>query len=295
VVARLALVGALALAGCTTTSGDVLVSLNAADGAVGGQDARVNDGGAGKFDASAACAAPPDCPPIAFPGTLSVCGRVIDLATSQPIPGDGVISVSFFNFIDFGGGPSLGGADVDECGRFVAENVIGVLPGFVVMSADDDDLSGGDYVRVVSVIDSQVGQVVRANAYALRATREQTWSTTAGVPSNFDDVGALLPIFVDFNQGPTGYLQGAPVAGVTITQDGSPVTGNDYYFPGGGAVERDTVDPALTTTGADGSGLFVNALVTFEYSGEKAGCTFPTVDGLLFGAIQVQELVGTCN
>ncbi len=281
-------------AGCTETRGDVLVSLNDQDGAAGSADARVNDGGGGLIDASAACAAPPSCPPIAIPGTLSVCGRVIDLATSQPIPGDGVIQVSFFNFIDFGAGPSLSNVEPDECGRFVAENIFGVLPGFVVMSADDDDIVDGPYVRVVSVLDSNLGQVVRANAYALLATREQTWSTSAGLPGSFEDVGALLPIFVDVNQPPVAHLQGAPVSGVTIIENGTPTPANDYYFAAAGGL-RETVNPANTTTGADGSGLFLNALVTDEYSGDKAGCTFPNVDGLLFGAIQVQELAGTCN
>lgn len=292
-VRRLCWLALLVSLGCSGTRGDVLVSLGGVDG--GGGDGGANaDGGVGP-DAALDCAAPPDCPSVALPGTLSVCGRVIDLATSQAIANDGTLTVSFFNFVDFGGGPLLASAEPDACGRFVAENVFGVLPGFVVMSADDGDLAGGPYVRVVSVIDSNLGQVVRTNAYALHASREQTWSQTSGFGSNFSDIGALVPIFVDVNQAPVGYLQGAPVAGVTITEDGSPVPGNDYYFAAGGGVDRATVDPALNQTGPDGAGILVNALVTNSYTGEKTGCSFATVDGLLFGAIQVQELLGTCN
>jgi len=292
-IARAALLVSLFVgAGCVDTEGEVLSTLGG-DGGAGTDGGAAADGGP---DAAVdPCAAELPCP-TPVPGSVTVCGRVLDVETSDAIPGGGNVNVEFFNVVDFEISPSLADTEADECGRYVVENIFGALPPFIVASTDDDVLLGGEYVRVISFVPSTIGSAVRSNVYAMRSATDDAWATASGLGNTFSDIGSSIFIFIDATAPPVMPFQGAPVSGVTITEEGASAPSRDYYFSDGDQLSRAALAPAQSQTGVDGSGIITGPFPTNEYSGAHGSCTFPDIRGAaISGIVQVQEMLGSCN
>lgn len=282
----------LGLIACNDTSGEVLTTLDG-DGGVPGPDADLTNPDADP-DANPECRVDPPCPTPSILG-VSVCGRVVDVETSEVIKAPTDVAVQFFNLIDFGSGPFLAEVIPDECGWFEAEDIGGLIPGVLVMSTDDQG-SSSNYSRVVSVLSSSFGQPLIANAPVLREAVDQAWGDAAGLGGqSFSDVGALLLMFFDGTEPEVFPYRGTPVTGVTLTEEGTPQPSDDYYFSDTNPLLRVTVDPGLATTGADGAGLLVGTLPINDYSGAKLDCTFGATNGVIPGIVQAQEIYGSCN
>ena len=285
----------VALVGCEGTEGDVLSSLTGDGGVPGEIDAAGGDGDGGML----ACDQTPACPPPSA-GEVTVCGSIVDLADSSIIEGDSV-TVRVFDLLELTTNPTnpdpLVAVAPDECGRFEAGEISSFFPGLIVITTDDDDQLGGEYRRrVASLVDADPGQVVLRNAYALRSDTDSQWATAAGLASgSFADQGTLLPIFIDVTKPPVAPFQGAPVSGVAIDQGGLG-GGEDYYFTDSNPLTRTTPSEAAPTTGPNGTGLWTGGLPGSNYDGDKAGCTFESVNGIGLPAfLQAQEMLGTCK
>ncbi len=278
----LALVGWLGSA-CVISEGDVLTSVGSDGGA---------DGPTGDADP---CAAPGPCP-VPAAGDVTICGRVIDVETSQPVTG-GEPDVRVFDLDELrldANPEELALVTPDECGWFTT-TIHAVLGNTVIHTGEL--FGGGDYARATSLIDAPAGQRVQANAYVLRDQTDQTWSEQAGLSSlTVADRGAVLPIYVDLDAAAVGPFQGGPVSGVTATVDGNPSPSDDYYFSDTDPLSRGQVAPALTATGIDGAALLLSPTGTLDVGGQKSGCTFePVLAASILTMVQVQEVQGHCN
>jgi hypothetical protein len=164
---------------------------------------------------------------------------------------------------------------VDGCGRFSIADIQPPGSGIVAVVADDaDPAPENDLHALAATFQSLVPNV---SVYGIKAltTRKETvaqWTQSAGSPfgaSSFADVGVILLYFT---------AGGVSQAGVTVLQNGSIVPANDYYFSDASPLERLNVDSAQSSTGLNGSALFVNGPITI-YSGtgaEPMGCTWPS-------------------
>jgi len=280
------------MSGCVDREGEVLSSVGGDGGARAdaplGDAGIATDGDVAPCEEEVACAAEP------LPGAVTVCGRLLDVETSAYV-GDPAVEIRFINPIasDL---TVLATTHPDACGRFVVDNVLGLLPGYVIVTTDDDNLLGGDYVRVASMIPVALGNSVRTNVFAMRADTDVAWSAAAGLGDRtFSERGAVVAIFLDARKAPVSPFQGAPIEGVAITEDGAVDAARDHYFADTQPSSRATLAPARALTGANGSAIMTGPLPTHEYSGTHAACVFGEVRGAIPGLVQVQEMFGTCH
>jgi hypothetical protein len=276
----------LLLMGCVDTHGDVLTTQ-------AGGDAATADAGAvpGDLGTPASCPAEGQCPAPSG-GGVSVCGYVIDLENSRPVPSSAGLDVGIFDLADVVDGTALTHVEPDRCGWFSAQ-VNGVVAGYVAVSTGNRML-GGPFGRVVSLLAASPGDTIRSNVFALRSASDEVWSADARVPVRFGLRGAVLAIFVDDGAPPQPPFSGAPVAGVIVTQNDVPQAGA-YYFGDETPLGRTRIAPERTVTGPNGSALSPGTVSGVSYGGAKAGCQFMTVTGLLPAVLQVQEIHGNCN
>lgn len=300
-----ALIGALA-AGCTGTEGDVLTSLHGdgsvsvPDGSALAIDAASGDARAQSADGGGMCAMDGPCPTPPL-GQITLCGRVLDLADTSPLGGAAgqageSVRVRVFDPIALTAGQSpLLEVQADSCGWYVATGAAGFLT-LVVLLTDDDDEIGGDFQRVGSLISVSPGQVVRANAFALRTVTDNAWSASAGISGTFAGNGSVIPIYVDLNQPAQAPFQGAPVAGVVMTEAGGDPGNDDFYFTDTQPLVRSTIPSSATSTGANGTAILDDSSLPTPIGGTKSGCTFDDVNTITVNnMVLVQELNGTCN
>ncbi len=264
--------------------------------------------------ASRDCSSPPVCPE-ATPGNVTVCGQLVDVETGDPIQLDGTsagecdpdnpaasgpcaMELNFYDALAFANNPqgavplAYESFSLDECGRFVAENVDGnVTLGFMGAGVDDHPDSGNsDYVLAGVAFGTASGQkIADVKLYAVRTSTDQGWTTSAGDPfggMTFSEYGAYLAIFQHGED---------RVTGVQITTDDSPRPNDSYYFSDIDPTTISTVDEALTETGVNGAGLLVNNEVLSDFSGtggEVMNCAWPTdlaaaIPGLIFAQTRV--------
>jgi hypothetical protein len=164
---------------------------------------------------------------------------------------------------------------VDGCGRFRLVDLQPPAGGFVAIATDDADAAPENNIHATTATFHPLGANVKLDDLSALATRNDTatqWTVSAGSPfgaSSFADVGVILLYFT---------AGGLPREGVTVVQNGSTVPANDYYFSDASPLLRLNIDSAQSSTGPDGSALFVNGALT-NYSGagaEPLGCTWPS-------------------
>ncbi len=276
------------LLGCSAHEGDVLSRLD-----YDGGDGSGNDG---SCPAVGVCPTPP-------PGDLTICGRVVDLETSESLTGAAERpQVRIFDFFELSTAPfdpnALAIVEPDACGWFHA--TIDAFLGIAVLNTGNLPPAASDpgFSSVISIVQvSSPGQALRANAFALRRATDAAWAASAGLSSAMvSDRGAMLPIFVDLGEPAVGPFQGAPAAGVAVTINDAP-PGEAFYFADRGPLTRSTVDAALTATTANGAVfLFGGGMFPSILSGALPGCRFGQVNGVIIpGVLQVQELSGSCS
>lgn len=206
--------------------------------------------------------------PAASPNRVSVCGRILDVETSQPVEGPAVVDITPYDALEFAGNPNgatpLAYEDklVDACGRFRLHNINRPSLGFLGLAVDDPSGGTAD-TYAMGAVAFAVGSGENRNrerVFAIRHATDAQWTSQAGlIGQSFVTRGALLAIFLD--------EEGEPVAGVTVTEAGATEPQNDYYFAGANPWTRTTVNPSLTATGANGSALKIDSALV-EHSGE---------------------------
>lgn len=260
------------------------------------------------------CSAPIACP-SASPDKVTVCGRLIDAATGEPVQVDGVstaacdpgapattgpcaLAVAFYDAIIFANDPQSApplayeSLVVDECGRFRAENLAPPTTlGFMGVSVDDHPQSGNDTQVLAGVAFAATAgaQIADVRLISVTTAANQAWTDSAGDPFggvSFADKGAFLAIFRHGDQ---------RVAGVELTgANGQTRPEDTFYFSDGDARSIVTVAPGQTATGANGAALMVNSSLT-EHSGqggEAAECQWPAnLAAAIPGLIYAQELI----
>jgi hypothetical protein len=247
---------------------------------------------------------------------LTLCGRLFDTETDEPIRAVGATGVAcdpaaptadgpcslklqFFDALLFQQSPTTtpplaaASVTVDDCGRYVARDVTATSFGFV--GAATDDASGVADTRLLTGVATADNLAVPARNFRVYATRKTTdllWTPPAmlGGTDTFASLGVLVMIFRH---------AGVPVAGVTIQQNGSAVPASDYYFTDAGKA-RTLLDRTRDVTGANGTGLFINANAPVPFTGtgaEPAGCRWPTalaatIPGVVFVQLKDAESTG---
>ncbi len=216
------------------------------------------------WDGTAPCDVPAPCPP-ASPGRVSLCGRLIDLETDQPLVGSpaSAVWIEFFDALDYAGNPD--GAQPldpdyyfrDACGRFIARDVPRPSLGYLAITTDD--AGSGAYRRTALAKPLASGQVRSdLRLLAFRSTTDDAWTTQAGLGAQtFADRGAVFALFTHAE---------APVEGVSINRNGSVDGANDFYFSDEDPRTRTTVAPSLGATGPNGAALLLGSSLV-EHSG----------------------------
>lgn len=271
----------------------------------------VGTGGSTSCNSSLPC-------PAAGSNRVTVCGRLFDIETDDRIEsaaptfedcdpaspaseGPCQLKITFYDALDFAGNPT-GAAPLtpqnfrlDDCGRFVAENIPRPSLGFLGVAVDDQSGAPDDH-RLTGVAFPVTSGQVRNNqqTYVVRRTTDVAWSTDADVTGNqglsgsntFVDKGVFLSMFRHGNN---------PVAGVTVTSNGSVRSADDFYFTDTDATTRVDTNPN-GPTGVNGAALLLNSSLV-EHSGqgaEPAGCVWPSdlaasIPGVLFVNPRIAE------
>src|SRR5262249_28394341 len=137
------------------------------------------------------------------------------------------------------------------------------------------------------------------HGFILRHDTDDAWSAAAGdLPAGqtFGSMGVYVPIYIDGQKPPVGPFAGTPTAGVTIIKSGSVIAANHYYFSDSDPPSRTTVSPTQPSTGANGTGLFINQPgldpAMSGMGAEPTGCTWPSDPGAApTGAVFVNERI----
>jgi hypothetical protein len=232
------------------------------------------------------------------PNKATLCGHIYDSQTDLPIPkallnpemqcsptaptNDGPCSLRlrFFDALDFAMNPTgaqpivppAGGVFQDGCGRYKGENMTRATFGFMGIAVDDHPMATPtDPHRLTGVATSNAaaspGNGFRA--YSTRVTTDMAWTSSAGLTGMTFAQRGVLAITFRYHQ--------MPVAGVQARRSGALIPNDDFYFSDTG-VTRNTVAPAQTMTGANGTALVINSPSPIEHDGvgaEPSGCRWP--------------------
>ena len=273
-------------------------------------DARLYDAFGLDVDDIPVCERVISCPPAA-PNKVTMCGQLVDAeddlgvghvggsGASCPTLGDGEgpcsLEIALYDAVQFANGPLTApvllpeALSIDDCGRFRIQNIPLPGTGFLAIAVDDSAASGNaDYV--LSGMGFPVSSGLRRDdvvAYAVRTATDQQWTSDALDPfggATFSEVGVYMPTFL---------YENTPVAGVSIAGT------EDYYFSDT-ADTRHSIDPVLTATGANGTGLFVNGgLFGNPSGGEPADCSWASDLGAAIAGVvlanQVHATGGSCD
>jgi len=283
-----------------------------------GVDAAAGDAGvdAATDDAGVDAAVPGDCSipltcPSAAADKVTVCGRLRDVETDAEIraaspnfascgsgaeatDGPCTLQIKFYDALDFAGNPTGAAAlpvqafDMDDCGRYVAQNIDHPTLGFVGVVVDDAAAAPNDHRLTAMAFAASSAQVLdNQRTYVIRTSTDVKWSTDVGLGANtFVDRGVLMSIFF---HGTT------PTVGVTVTSNGSARPTDDYYFTDTDAKLRQTVT-ATGPTQANGAALLLGSSLV-QHSGqgaEPSACVWPSdlgaaVPGVLWLLTRVAE------
>lgn len=222
------------------------------------------------------CNAPFACPaPVA--GKQTICGRIYDFENDQPFAAAGAtgakcmasttdgpcsLGIKAYDAIAFGTNPgtavplSTGAIYIDDCGRYRVPDITVPSGPFIGLGIDDADMAKQGPMGTTNTVGVAIPKTASMatkdfEVWVVKKSTTDQWATSGAPPlAN----GYYVNVY---RQHPTGT---ANQAGVTNTRGGSPNTANDYYFQAGQA-SRQTIDPAATVTGMNGTALVTNAAV----------------------------------
>jgi hypothetical protein len=250
-----------------------------------GSDGSVTCEGTGTVQA---CGVPLECPQPS-PGKMTICGQLYDIETMQEFRGSGAtgepcvtattdgpcaLRMDAFDAIDFatkaGSGAmatplQVGDTYMDDCGRYRFEDVPMPSSPFVGLGFDDKDaakMGPAGVTNAVGVATAFASDTpVNLEAFIATKATTDTWEGSGGPPVSG---GVHVAIFRAHKCDADGTCTGDPAAtqsGVQIYKDTLAVPNSDYYFADTDT-QHTTVDPGLTSTGANGTGLLTGALVS---------------------------------
>ena len=237
------------------------------------------------------CDTPLPCPPPAEQNTVSLCGRIYDLETSQPLD-DGLadngepwrtVEIRIFDPFVFIGNPAaapLMKGLPDSCGRYALLEVPRPVAGIVALAIDDivneqgapvfgDTLVQTGIADTIAAGDVRVGQ----RAWVFRRTTDAAWSQAAGFTDpqqSFGSRGVYIPIFLGPGAAPAPF-PGNPTenAQVAILDNGIRTVRaeNDFYFDDTDPLRRSTLSTTRAQTGRNGTALYINQPGIASFSG----------------------------
>ena len=202
---------------------------------------------------------------------------------SGAIGGPCDLSVAAYDAVGFALNPAgstplaAGETTLDSCGRYRFANLS--APGSAYVAVVTDDAPGGSaYMPAEATHALAPSQHVDGmTAIAARLDDVSAWGLSAG--QDYANSGALLLIFR------TG---GTPTSGVSVTG-----TGTARYFSDPDAA-RYSASSTATSTGANGSALYVGGAGYTTQGGESGGCAwYPAVNnwGSVAGVVTYLEYV----
>lgn len=249
-------------------------------------------------------------------GKSTICGRLVDSQTDQPIAAAGAtgaqcdlanpttdgpcsLKLTFVDALQFAMSPS--GATplpsdpiiLDDCGRYKATNITASSFGFTGIAVDDAAGTGDRYKLTGVALDDDNAKPARGfAAYATRNETDAAWTSSSGLTGNsLATRGVLATIF---RHGTT------PVAGVMVRRTGQVVAADDFYFDDPSPSTRNHIAPAQNSTGTDGTALMINSIAPDNHDGvggEPAGCRWPvalaaSIPNVVFMQVKVAETTG---
>lgn len=227
------------------------------------------------------CTAPFACPAPAA-GKQSICGQIVDLKTNQPFQSSGAtgtkcsattadgpcaLGIKAFDAIAFANNPGgatplgVGNVYIDDCGRYRVQDISQPSGPYVGLGFDDADtakLGPAGVTNAVGVATVAGGGLITKDFDGFVAAKATTdlWTSSGGPTIG---QGMFLNIFRPHQTGEGGQ------PGVTFCrQQGATcnaVPNDDFYFS---ATETGltTVDPATSSTGANGAVIVINAHIS---------------------------------
>ncbi|HLL23699.1 MAG TPA: hypothetical protein VK427_16285 [Kofleriaceae bacterium] len=281
-----------------------------------------------KGGAGGGCGAPIACPQPSI-GMQTICGQLYNMEDSEPFTAESstgvrcdpqnptasgpcALRVNAYDAIAFASNPAttpLSVADtyVDDCGRFRLSDIMPPSGSpFIALGTDDRDpartgTAGVTNAAGVATATAPNMATKDVEAFVVPATTTTKWAMTGGPPISS---GIYVMIFRQKRAG-TRLTQ----AGVTVLKgpppNFMPIPSNDHYFVNTD-VQRERVDSAAGATGANGTALVTNAMLSDIYTGTPnvlpAECRWSahaaqTVPGVVF--VQILRPVNaagmTCN
>jgi len=244
---------------------------------------------------------------------VSLCGRIYNLEDSKPLDdgnaADGEpykgVEIRIYDPISFVSSTNpqvLARSHPDSCGRFAVVDAPRPATGFIALATDDDSTgTADDYILTGIASPASGGQALSPlRAWVFKRTTDATWSQSAGLASgtSFGKMGVYIPIFLSGTAGvapfPLTPTSGVQVAIVESTTGMRTVHADqDFYFSDTDPLSRKTVAPAQSSTGANGTALYINQPSLGSFSGlGNAGagnCWRTDLAAAPVGAAYVQE------
>lgn len=221
---------------------------------------------------------------------MTICGRLYDIGTDEPLAaaettgevcaattatGPCSLALVFFDAVAL---PTTGlvpippeHLEIDDCGRFVAEN-ISPPDMYIGVAVDDVPTTPNDYNPTVTglPVTSQTRRVQGLPMYATSNATLAGWSasasTAAGTSISFVATGVLAIIFQN---------SGVPEDGVTVYRSGQAIDEDDVFYFTDSTRQRTTIGG--TSTGTNGTALVINTGTSpLNHSGRLACSVNPT-------------------
>jgi hypothetical protein len=253
--------------------------------------------------------------------TMTMCGRIYDIEDDAQIgmastdtsacPADGeatgpcALTIHPYDALMFAANPtgtlplSTEETYLDHCGRFRLKSIQPAGAPFIGLGVDDHPMHNNNRKLTGVAFPTQANTAkVDVVAYSTRESTDMMWGTTSGEGASLAALGVYVNIYRD-NGTPGDPLSGNVAPGVQILRGGSMIPNDDYYFSNTG-LNRTTVDPALTVTGANGTGLVLRQPNLGPYTGTAGplpgGCTWyqsngASIAGVVF--VQIHNPVGS--
>ena len=227
--------------------------------------------GGGGCSASFACPAP-------VAGKQTICGQLYDFENNLTFANAGAtgakcaaastdgpcsLSIRAYDALQFGANPMtavplvIGDVYVDDCGRYRLTDITPPSGPFIGIGIDDADAGKMGPLGTTNIVGVATPKTVSMatkdfEAWIVKKSTTDQWVASGAPPLSG---GYYVNVFRGHRSGMDNQ------AGVQSTRSGNPNPTNDYYFAPA-ETTRQTVSPAATVTGANGTALITNASVS---------------------------------
>ncbi len=192
-------------------------------------------------------------------------------ALGSTATGPCALGIEAFDAVAFASNPattpplSAGELDIDDCGRFRLTDITEPSGPLIALGLDDAvpaNRGPAGTTQSVGIAIPALANTTTENLEHFVVTSAVTdmWLASGGPSVGVGVYAAIFRAHVD----PT---KTDNQAGVTMLQNGNPITAGDAFYFTAADTNRDTIDPAATATGKSGAALLINAQLTVAYSG----------------------------